>query len=137
MIYYLFVTIFLGFEIQKLFQFNFYYKIRSLSGLYSKSILKRTNSIAFKEISRIALIDISYLLVLLIGLFTINRYFFCVILVLSVLQSFVFKLKNKTFKKIFLIIDIILTISLLILAIINFSYYQLDGIQFIKQLFKI
>lgn len=137
MIYYLFVIIFLGFEIQKLLQFDFFFRIRSISGLYSKKILKRTNSIAFKEISKLALIDIFYIIVLLIGLFTINRYFFCGVLLISVLQSFVFKLKNKTFKKIFLIIDIILTISLLILAIINFSYYQLDGIQFIKQFFKI
>lgn len=133
MIYYLIVTLFLAFEIQKIFQFNYFLKIKSLSGEYSKKILRRTNSIAYKEISKVALVDIFYLLTLIFGLFTFNRYFFCAILLLSLIGSFVFRIKNKTIKKIFLIVDITITIILLILAIINFIFYKIDSIQFIKQ----
>lgn len=136
MVYYLFVTIFLAFEFQKLFQFNFFFRLKSISSEYTKKLAKRTNSIAYKQLTKIAFVDLAYLIVLLIGLFTFNRYFFCIILVLSALQTLIFKIKNKTFKKIWFIIDIILSISLLTLALINFSYFQLDDIQFIRHLFK-
>ena len=137
MIYYLFITIFLGFELQKLFNFNFFFRMRMISVNYSTKIMKKTKSVAYKEITRIALINVTYLIVIIIGLFTINRYFFSAILILSVFNTIMFKIKNKTFKKIYYILDIFISIILLSLAIINFTYYQLDSVQFIKHLFKI
>jgi len=135
MIYYLFVTIFLSFEIQKLFQINFFFKLKLLSTEYSERISKRTNSIT-TQYTKIAIVEFAYLIILLIGLFTFNEYFFCLIILLSALQTIMFKTKNKTFKKIWFVIDIVLSIVLLTLTIINFSYFQLDGIQFIKHLFN-
>lgn len=137
MIYYLFVTFFVAFEVQKLLQLNFFFRLRSISARYSKNILKRTKSIAYKEITRIALLDMTYMIVLLIGCFTINRYFFLGVLLLSAIQTFVFKLKNKTFKKIFFIMEIVISILLLTLAIINYSYYQLDSVQFLKHIYSL
>jgi len=137
MIYYLFITIFLGFELQKLFNFNFFFRIRMISVDYSTKIMKKTKSIAYKEITKIALIDIVYLILVLIGLFTINRYFFSAILILSVLNTIMFKIKNKTFKKIYYILDILISIILLSLVIINFTYYQLDSVQFLKHIYSL
>lgn len=131
---YLLVTFFLGYEIQKFFQFDYFFRLKSISGLYQKRILKRPKSIVYKEISKIALIDLLYLIILLIGCFTINRYFFCGILLLSVISTLIFKLKNKKIKKTFFVIDIILSIILLLISIINYTFYQIDSLQIIKQI---
>ena len=136
--YYLFVTLFIGLELQKLIQFKFFFKILSLTTEYKKKFLDKAKTFGFyKKIIQFAFIDISYVIMLGIGLFTINRYFFCAILTLLVIQSLIFKLKYKTIKKIFYITNIVLSIILLTLATINFIFYQLDGIEFIKQLLKL
>lgn len=135
--YYFIISILIAFELQKLIQLNFFFRIKMLFTSYSKRILKKTSTTAYKEFFKIALIDICYFIIICIGLFTINRYFFCAILFLSILKTLIFKLKNKTFKKFWFILDIIFSITLLSLSIINFSYYQIDGIQFIKQFIKL
>jgi hypothetical protein len=137
MIYYIFVLLFIGFEIQKIFQFNYFFKMRTLSADYPKKVLNRTKSVLYKETLKLVFIDMLYLIICVIGLFTINKYFFLGILILSTLHTLIFKIKNKTIKKIYLAIDISFSIILLSLAIINFLYYQLDGIQFIQQLFNL
>lgn len=135
MFYTFITTLFLGFEIQKIFQFNFFFRLKCITSDYSKRITLKINSIVYKEILKISLVDLMYIIVLLIGLFTINKYFLCGILVLGALDTIIFKfIKNKTFRKIFFIIDILLSIIFLSLSIINSLYFQLDGIQFIKQI---
>jgi hypothetical protein len=134
LIYYLFVTFFIGFEIQKLFQVNFFFKVKRLTADYYKQIITKVNTVLYKEIIKISLVDILYTIILFFGLFTINRYFFFGILLLSLIQAIVFKIKNVTFRKISYIIDNILSIILLSLSVINFLYYKVDALQFIKQL---
>ena len=137
MIYYIFVLLFIGFEIQKMFQFNYFFRMKVIAANYPKKVLTRTKSVLYKDTLKLVFIDLLYLIICVIGLFTINKYFFCGLLILSTFHSLIFKIKNKTIKKIYLAIDISLSIVLLTLAITNFLYYQLDGIQFIQQLIKL
>lgn len=133
LIYYLFVTLFIGFEIQKLFQVNFFFKVKRLTADYYKQIITKVNSVLYKEIIKISFMDILYTIVLFFGLFTINRNFFFGILLLSLIQALVFKIKNITFRKISYIIDNILSITLLTLSVINFLYYKVDSLLFLQQ----
>ena len=126
----------IGYELQKLIQLNFFFRIRSLIADYYPNIQTKLKSTVFKELLIISFVDLGYALVLLIGLFTINLYFCALIFLLSTIQNIIFKtIKNKTIKKITFIIDIILSIILLSLSVINSIYYHLDGIQLINKLF--
>lgn len=132
---YIFYIIFIVFELQKLFQFNYAFKLKRLLSDYPK-IMTRVKSVAYKEILKNSLMEFLYLIVVFIGLFTINSYFMAGILFLSFLQSLIFKkIKNKTFKKIFFILDILLTIILFGISIINIFFYNLSSLELIKTFF--
>lgn len=132
----LLLTLAVGYEVQKLFQLNFFFRIRSLVADYYPNIQTKLKSTVFKELLLISLADLAYALVLLIGLFTINLYFCALIFILSTIQNLIFKtIKNKTIRKIAFTADIILSIILLSLSIMNSILYHLDSIQLIKQLF--
>jgi hypothetical protein len=126
----------IGYELQKLIQFNFFFRLRCIVSDYYPNIQTKIKSVDFKELLKISLMDLSYSIVLLLCLFTINLYFSASIYLLSIIQNLIFKtIKNKTIRKIAYSIDIILSITLLLLSITNSIFYHLDGIQFIKQLF--
>ena len=126
----------IGYEIQKLIQLNFFFRIRSLVADYYPNIQTKLKSTAFKELLIISFADLGYALVLLIGVFTINLYFCASIFLLSTIQNIIFKtIKNKTIRKISFTTDIILSIILLSLSVANSMYYHLDGVQLIKLLF--
>ncbi len=134
----LLLTLAIGYELQKLIQLNFFFKIRTLVADYYPNIQTKLKSTAFKELLAISFADLGYALILLIGLFTINLYFCTAIFILSIIQNIIFKtIKNNTIRKITFTIDIILSIILLSLSVINSLFYNLDGIQLIKQLFNI
>jgi len=130
------LTLAIGYELQKLIQFNFFFKLRSLTSDYANQIKTRINSVIFKELLKISFVDLGYLLIVIFGLYTINLYFFFCITILALIQNLVFKtIKNKTIRKVSFTIDILLSIILLLLSLINSMYYHLDSIQLIKQLF--
>ena len=93
----------IGYELQKLIQFNFFFRLRYITSDYSliiKNKMKASTSVLFKELFLVVFADLGYTLVLLIGLFTINLYFVFCIFLLSILQNIIFKfIKNKTFRK--------------------------------------
>ena len=134
MIFNLFLILLIGFEIQKLFQLNSFFRLKCSLTDYKKIITKEKSPV-HKEFIKIIIVDFFYLTIIVIGLFSINEYFFCCILFLSVIQTIIFKIiKNKIIRKISYTIDIILSILLLTLTIINFVFYHLNGIKFIEQL---
>jgi len=127
--------LFLGYEIQKLIQFNFFFRIKCILSDYNKHIFNKINSVAFKELVKLTIIDFIYLISIIVNLFTVNLYFAASILLLSFIQGVLFKnIKNKPLRKILYVVDIILTILLLSLSIINILYFKTDGLNLIKQL---
>jgi len=138
MIFNLFLTIFIAFEIQKLFQFNLFFRLKTISHDYKNILNKKTNSIAYTEIIKLGLVDILYSIICVIGLFTINEYFFCGIFLISLIQNFIFNnIKNKIFRKITHTLDILLSIALLSLSLLNSIQFKLDDIQLIKHLLNL
>jgi len=129
----------IGYELQKLIQFNFFFRLRYITSDYSliiKNKMKASTSVLFKELFLVVFADLGYTLVLLIGLFTINLYFVFGIFLLSILQNIIFKfIKNKTFRKISFTFDILCSLVLLLLSVINSLFWHLDSYQLIKQFF--
>ena len=125
MLYILSLSFLLGYEIQKLIQFNFFFKLKRISTDYRESILAKVsvaNLTFYKELLKITLIDFFYLIILIIGLFTINDYFICGILLLWITQSYIFKyIKNNFVRKTFFLLNILLSIYFLIVALITIS----------------
>ena len=136
MIFNLFLTLFIVWEIQKLIQFNYFFRLSCLSSDYPKLITRRIKSVAYNETIKIALVEIVYTTITFIGIFSKNVYFFCGIFALTFFHVLIFKyIKQKKIRKISFVINIFLSIILLILPIINSLFYnQIDGILFIKQL---
>ena len=129
---------FIGYEIQKIIQFNYFLKLKCIVSDYYNQILKKQTTVAYKEIIKISLVDFAYSIVTFIGLFTINLYFFYALIFLSILTNMFFKyVKNKKIRKIYFILDIVLSILLLSLPIINMFFYHLTSAQFIAQLINI
>ena len=116
----LFLFLAIGYELQKLIQFSFFFRLRSLVYDYPKKVQHKVKTVVFKELLKITLIEVCYLLILFVGLFTINLYFVCVILFLSFIQNIIFKkIKNKNIRKISFTLDILFSIVLLSLSIIQ------------------
>jgi len=137
MIFNLALTIFLAYEFQKLFQLDFFFRLRNIYANYYTKALTKVNSVSYKEQIKISLMDFFYILTIFIGLFTSNLYLFCALIILSSIQSIVFKIiKSKTMRKFLYITDILLSIIILILIIINTNFYHLDSIQFINKIFN-
>jgi len=137
-IFILLLGIFVGYEIQKLYQFNYFFKLTYLVSDYYTQILKKTKTVAYKEIIKVTLVEFVYSIVTFIGLFTVNFYFFSSLVLLSIFSNIFFKyIKNKKIRKIYKIIDILLSIMILSLVIINMINYHLTSVQFIEQLLNI
>lgn len=135
MIFNLLLTIVFGYEIQKLLQFNFFFRLNSLIYEYKNNIKKRINSVIYPEITKVSLMELMYILTLLIGVFSKNLYFFVAILMLSNINIVILKnIKNKSIKKTFFFIDIILSIILLGLALANNLFFNLESIDFLNKI---
>ena len=127
-----------GFEIQKIFQFNYFFRIFSIISDYKKNALKNKKSIIYNDIIKITLVEFAYSIVTFIGLFTVNFWFFYTLILLSILTNIFFKyIKNKKIRKIYYFCDITLSTLLLILPIINMLFFHLTSSQFITQLSNI
>ena len=141
MILYLFFTIAIGYELQKLLQFNFFYRFTNLANNYAKG-LKRVTTLETKRkglrnaILKIVFFDLAYMIFLLIGVifYSYNLLFYFPIIVLSFVQKYFYKVKSKTFKKIYFVFDVVISIILLALIVINGIFFQLPAIEFIKHL---
>jgi hypothetical protein len=137
LIFILSIGIFIAFEINKLTDFNFFYKMIVISSDYSKNIAKRENSNVLKCYAKFALAEIAYSMITLIGIFTINYNIFFIIILLSVIKTLSFKyFKNKNIRKLIIIIDSILTILLLSAILVNLLFYKTTDILFITNLYK-
>lgn len=134
-IYNFIISLLIGYEIHKLFKFKMFFKLRTLTIDYKKEILKKVNSIAYKLILKMSLIELIYFIILFIGVFTINNVFFLFILFLSFFETLIFKMtKNKIIRKISFIFDIFLSITILIIIIINTYFFQYDSVELINNL---
>lgn len=135
MIYYLFVTFFLAYEIQKLVQLHFFFRLQSILVDYPDKVATKVNSVLSKEVIRVGFTDLFCLAVNVIGLFTPNIYFFASILFINLLYSLLFRtIRNKKFRKILYITTTLLTITLLLLSIVNVLFYHLNSMDFIKKI---
>jgi hypothetical protein len=99
---------------------------------YKQNLLTRVNSVAYREFMKLILVELTYTIIVFIGIFTINKYFMIGLIFLSIIQTILYKItKNKVIRKTEYIINSILSFILL-LSIINIYFYHLDSITFIN-----
>lgn len=131
------LCIFLGFELQKLLQFNFFFKLQSLMIDHTEKLKQKPKLSIQRVIFKVAMMDFAYLITVFVGFFSINNYFFYALIILTGIYSFLFKkIKNKTFRKIIFFINIVISILLLLAVLINLYFYHLDSISFIHKIFN-
>jgi hypothetical protein len=128
----------LGFEIQKLFQFNYFFRLLYLVADYQKKLLKNKKSVVYIDLIKISLVEFAYSIVIFIGLFTENYYFFYGLIIISILTNIIFKyIKNNKIRKIYYLLNIFLSILCLSLPIINILFFHLTSAEFIALLTNI
>lgn len=127
--------IFLGFQIHKLLLLNLFFKSQCLITDYGKKVIhKEGKSKVYSNLAKISEMDFMYLIMIFIGFFTINSYFFILLIILSNIQSLFFKMiKNKKFRKIIYLSNIIASTLLLIIILINLYFYNLNSLDFIHK----
>ena len=127
LIFLLSIGTFLAFEFHKLIKFSLFYRMSVISSFYGKNIMKRLNPEIIRLFSKIALVDIIYSILLIIGMFTINVNLFSSLILISFLKGVSFKhYKNVYFRKFLLIFDSILTILILTIIIVNLLFYNIS-----------
>lgn len=136
MIIKLLLSFFIAFEIQKLLQFNTFFKLRCISTDYNNLIYKKYNKVS-KSLEKISYIDILYIITLFVGLFSMNNFFFSAIIISSFLSSFIFKIKNNTIRKIYFAFDSTISIIFLILSLLNIYIFNIQTIELVANFLKI
>jgi hypothetical protein len=130
---------FIVFEFQKLFQSKYFYKLFNLYYNYYPNIkLRYSNNskhVLVNEFLKINVINLTFMIVCFIGMFSVNYFFFWLIVLIYIISKYVFLLKSKYVKKLWLHINIILNITLLCISLINILFYNQDSIEFVKNLF--
>lgn len=137
MIFYLLIQLFVLYEIWKLTKFHYNFRLICIFYDYTESIMKKINSVAYKEYMKINFLELIYSITSIYGLFKKNyTLFFAFLFIITLIKSFIFKMiKNKNVRKTTFIIDIILTVITLILVLINIRYFNINEIQLIKNIF--
>ena len=133
-IYKLCLVFLLAYEIQRINQFSFFFRLKCLTTDYTTYLKTKTKSVAFKELLKISAIELLYVIILFIGIYTKNNHLCLLLLFIQVFETFIFK-KIKKLRKTIFIIDMIISITILSLCIINLMFYQLDSFQFIQHFF--
>lgn len=136
MIIKLLLTFFIAFEIQKLLQFNTFFKLRCVSTDYHNLIYKKDNKVS-KALEKISYIDILYIITLFVGLFSMNNFFFSAIIISSFLSSFIFKIKNNTIRKIYFAFDSTISIIFLTLSVLNIYIFNTPALELVANFLKI
>lgn len=80
--------------------------------------------------------NLFYIIILIIDCFSFQGYLFIAILVMSIINSFLNKLKSKKILKyVFLFTDSIITTILLIFIIVNYLYLNIDVNEIVNTFF--
>jgi len=139
LIFLLSLGLFFGYELHKLVKFDFFYRIFCISSDYGKEIVKKQNSVALKEILKQSIVNLYYTIVIFYGLFTTNNYYlFFILILIGIITSFIFKkIKISWFRKTIKIIDGILSISILLILIINLLFYNMTDAQLLTKFMNI
>lgn len=130
-IYTLCLVFLLAYEAQRVAYFNFFFKLKCITIDYTNYLKTKTKSVAFKELLKISLIELLYVIILFVGIYTKNNHLCLFLLFIQAFETYIFK-KIKKLRKTIFIIDSIISITILSLCIINLMFYQLDSFQFIK-----
>lgn len=137
MVFYLAVSIFLAYEIHKILDFKRFNKLLYFVSKYPKEIKNRKseNPITLSML-KISIMNLFYIIILIIDCFSFQGYLFIAILVMSIINSFLNKLKSKKILKyVFLFTDSIITTILLIFIIVNYLYLNIDVNEIVNTFF--
>jgi len=137
LIFLLSIGTFLAFEFHKLIKFSLFYRMSVISSFYGKNIMKRLNPEIIRLFAKIALVDIIYSILLIIGMFTINVNLFSSLIIISFLKVSSFKhYKNVYFRKSLLIFDSFLTILILTIIIVNLLFYNISDFLLLTNIYN-
>lgn len=137
MVFYLLIGLCLAYEIHKLLDFGNFSKLYLVMVKYSKEIKNRSVGTFTKAVLKVSTFNLLYYVLLIIGIFGSNSIFFSALMILSITNEFIMKKTNRKWGSIIFKIDAILSGILLIAVLVNYFFYQMNGLEFIKYLISL
>jgi hypothetical protein len=120
MIFYLLVGMCLGYEIHKFLDFNTFSRLTYTIVKYSDQLKNRSvNNEIFKSILKMSITNLIYFIIVVFGMFSSQSWFFITLMIMSIISGFLLKRINKKYVKILFIIDVIVSIVILSVILIN------------------
>ncbi len=135
--FYILVGMCLAYEIHKLFDFKFFSHMSYLIIHYSEQIKNRNLGLFLNSVTKFSFTNLFYFVIIIIGVFGFQSWFFSSILVLSIISNTIMKKTSRKVSSIIYLIDSIISTIILIIIIVNFHFFRLESIEFIKYLFTI
>lgn len=136
MFLYLLVGMCLAYEIHKMFDFKNFSRFTYIIYHYAEEVKRRKGKV-YNTIVKMSFANLGYVAVLIIGLFGSQGLFFGSILVLSILTGNILKKTNRKVSSIIYLIDSILSMIILTLILVNFYFFKMESIEFIKHLISL
>jgi len=136
MIFNLLVGMCLAFEIHKMLDFNSFKRLNYILIHYTEEVKNRKGDL-YNAIVKISFANIAYIIILVIGIFGSQMLFFGSLIVLSVITGSILKKTNRKISSIIYLVDTILSTLILILILINFYFFKMESIEFIKHLISL
>ena len=133
-LFYILVGMCLAFEIHKMFDFKNFSRMSYLIIHYSDQVKNRKLGKFLNSVIKISFTNIFYFFVLLIGVFGFQGWFFTSILMLSIISNTVMKKTKQKTSLIIYLVDSILSMIILVIILINFYFFQMGSIDFLKYL---
>ena len=134
MFFYLSVGMCLAYEIHKMFDFKNFSHMSYLIIHYSEQVKSRKSGKFLNSVAKVSFANIFYAIILLIGAFSFQGWFFASILILSIISNTVMKKTNRKVSSIIYSIDSILSMIMLIVILVNFSFFKMESVEFIRYL---
>lgn len=133
MIFNLLVGMCLAYEIHKMIDFWNFSRINYIIYHYTDQIKIRKGDV-YNAIIRISLTNLAYTIIVIIGIFGNQMLFFGSLMGLSVMTGSVLKKTTRKMSFIIYLVDTIISIFILIFILVNFYFFKMGSIEFVKYL---
>lgn len=136
MIFNLLVGMCLAYEIHKMIDFWNFSRINYIIYHYTDQIKMRKGDV-YNAIIKISLTNLAYTIIVIIGIFGNQMLFFGSLMGLSVITGSVLKKTTRKMSFIIYLVDTIISMLILIFILVNFYFFKMESIEFIKHLISL
>jgi len=133
--FYLLLVMCLSFEIHKMLDFSTFNHLNYINVKYKNELRNHTETTIYKNITKLVITNFVYFIIIVIGMFGAQSIFFVSMVWLWIIGDYIIKItKNKKLISTIYFSESFLSAIIIILSIINFFFFKMEVIEFLKYL---